>query len=41
MGGECNTCGGKEKCTVLMEKPEGKRQLGRHSADVRITLKLI
>jgi len=29
MGGECGTCGGEEHTWFLVERPQGKRQLGR------------
>jgi hypothetical protein len=41
MGWECNTYGGNGKCMVLVKKPEGKRQLGRHSVHARTELKWI
>jgi hypothetical protein len=40
MGGECSTCGTDEKCLKsLVEKPAGKRPLGRIRCDGRIILK--
>jgi hypothetical protein len=41
MGEVCDMYGGDGKCTVLVKKSEGKRQLGRHSVDVRTILKRI
>jgi len=42
MGGTCGTYVGEEKCTpTLMEKPKGKRTLGRNSRSRKVALKYI
>ena len=42
VGGACNTCGDRRgACRVLVEKPEGKRPLGKPGVDGRAIIKWI